>query len=277
MSFHQPATLDAALELIARDGCRIIAGGTDVYPALQPGRAPKSLVDVTGVAGLRGVFRTGNEIRFGAATTWSDILRADLPRAFDGLKAAAREVGSVQIQNTGTIAGNLCNASPAADGAPPLLTLEAEVECVSAARGVRRAPLSEFITYVRQTVLEPDELVSAVVIPEPAPEARSAFVKLGSRKYLVISIAMCAAHMRLDGAGRICEARVAVGACAPVAKRLPALEAALIGAAPDQVLVRPEHLAPLSPISDARGTAAYRQEVVAEICARAIRKAAAHE
>src|SRR4029077_16016992 len=100
--------------------------------------------DISALGELRGVSTEANYIRVGGLTTWSDIIRTPLPRCFDALKSAAREVGSVQIQNRGTVAGNLCNASPAADGVPPLLALDAEVELVSKV-GVRRMPLADFI------------------------------------------------------------------------------------------------------------------------------------
>src|SRR5260370_31103109 len=109
----------------------------------------------------------------GGATTWSEIAAASLPRCLDPLRAAAREIGAVQIQNRGTIAGNLCNASPAADGVPPLLILDASVELASN-RGARRLPLSQFITGNRRTSLAPDEILTAIVMPAPAPALRSA-------------------------------------------------------------------------------------------------------
>ena len=186
----------------------------------------------------------GGAIRIGAATTWTDIVKAPLPAAFDALKQAAREVGSIQIQNRGTIGGNLCNASPAADGVPPLLALDATVELASA-RGRRLMPLSSFITGYRATALAQGEILSAVFVPSRSPQARSAFVKLGARRYLVISILMAAALVERDGDGRISRVAIAVGAASPVARRLPELEAALAGLDPGErpsLHVRDQHL-----------------------------------
>lgn len=259
--------------MLAHDAPRVIAGGTDVYPAMRQGQRPQAMLDVTRIAGFSDIVQGVEEIRFGAAVTWSDVVAAELPPAFDALKAAALEVGSVQIQNAGTIAGNLCNASPAADGVPPLLALDAEVELASRARGVRRLPLAAFLQGVRQTALAPDELVTAVIVQRPPAGMGSAFEKLGSRRYLVISIAMTAANILLDDAGRIAEARVAVGSCSAVAQRLPGLEAALIGQRPAEVEVTGTHLAMLSPIDDVRGSASYRLEAAAEQCKRAIQRA----
>jgi CO/xanthine dehydrogenase FAD-binding subunit len=195
-----------------------------------------------------------------------------LPRAFDALKMAAREVGSLQIQNRGTIAGNLCNASPAADGVPPLLALDADVELLSP-RGKRVIPLQSFITGYRKTALAEDEIVSAVVVPSPSPEARSGFVKLGSRRYLVISILMAAAVVERDGAGKIARAAVAVGAASPVAQRLGDLEGDLAGlprSVTPSSLVKESHLAGLSPIDDIRATANYRLDAALTVVGEAL-------
>ena len=148
--------------------------------------------------------------RLGATTTWAELIEAPLPPLFDGLKQAAREVGGRQIQNAGTVAGNLCNASPAADGVPPLLALDAEVELAGRA-GTRRLPLAAFITGNRRTVLAPGELLVAIHVPKPAHDARSAFLKLGARRYLVISIAMAAATLEIED-GRVADARASPSA-----------------------------------------------------------------
>jgi CO/xanthine dehydrogenase FAD-binding subunit len=169
------------------------------------------------------------------------------------------------------VAGNLCNASPAADGVPPLLVLEAEV-LLAGAGGARSLPLAEFLTGVRRTALAPGELVVGLHVPPVPDGARSAFEKLGARRYLVISIAMVAAVIEAKSE-YVSAARLAVGACSPVAKRLPALEQALIGAPLNARLgerVGAEHLAPLAPIDDPRGTAGYRNEAAQTLVARCL-------
>lgn len=275
MALLRPHTVAEALAAARDVNPRVIAGGTDYFPALRPGAIPNQIMDVTRIAELRGIAATAQGWRFGATTTWSDVLAADLPPAFAALQAAAKQVGSIQIQNTGTIAGNLCNASPAADGVPPLMALGAEVDIGSAA-GRRRMPLDAFITGPRQTALRPGELVLAVHVPQRGASERSAFVKLGSRAYLVISIAMVAVNVVMD-AGRIAGVRIVVGACAPVACRLPAFEAALIGQSPQdvaQMQIDPAtHLAPLSPIDDVRASADYRRHVAGVLCKRAVLQA----
>ena len=265
--YLRPTSLDDALQALARPWT-VLAGGTDFYPA-RVGRAiDENVLDIGGIDALRGITAGPNGWRLGATTTWSELLDADLPSLFDGLKQAAREIGGRQIQNTGTIAGNLCNASPAADGVPPLLALDATVELAGRA-GARRLPLASFITGNRRTVLAPGELLVAIHVPKPAGDARSAFLKLGARRYLVISIAMAAATLEIEH-GRIIAARVAVGACSAVAQRLPALEAALAGAPVDSLATRVEasQLAPLSPIDDVRGSAGYRLDATMTLLRR---------
>jgi N-methylhydantoinase B len=167
----------------------------------------------------------------------------------------------VQIQNRGTLAGNICTASPAGDGIPCLLALDASVELASL-RGTRHLPLRAFNTGYRQTALAPDELVTALLVPKAGNGTRSHFLKLGARRYLVISIVMVAAVIESDEAGMIRSVRLAVGACSAVAQRLPLLEAALTGQslADAARLVTPEHLSGLMPIDDIRGSAAHRLE-----------------
>jgi len=274
--YHAPAELAEALRIVADGNGTIVAGGTDVYPAAQQGKTPEFFLDVTRVNGLNDITLSADGYRIGAAVTWTQLVNADLPPAFDALKQAAREVGSVQIQNAGTLAGNLCNASPAADGVPPLLALDASIEVASTARGKRILPLSKFILGVRHTALLADELVTAILVPPQPQHMNSAFEKLGSRRYLVISITMTAANISCDDAGNIAQARVSVGACSPVAMRLPRLETNLIGQNPHDVFVDPTLLTELTPIDDVRGTTEFRFDVVAEQCARAIKRAATH-
>jgi CO/xanthine dehydrogenase FAD-binding subunit len=276
-SYIKPRTLDEAMALLAAGEARILSGGTDFYPALGDRVVHGPVVDVSGLGGLRGVSSDAGHFRIGGLTTWSEIVRTPLPHCFDALKSAAREVGGVQIQNRGTVAGNLCNASPAADGVPPLLALDAEVELVSKVGG-RRMPLADFIVGNRKTQRKSDELLTAVLVPRALENAASTFVKLGARRYLVISISMVAVVVKVSAYDRIIdrrilEARVAVGSCSAVARRLRALEGELVGASVRDGLgavVRPDHLAPLSPIDDVRATAEYRMDASLRLVQRAL-------
>jgi CO/xanthine dehydrogenase FAD-binding subunit len=270
--YLKPRNLSEAVSLLSSSGGQILAGGTDFYPALGERLPQGDVVDITALSEIRGIFSGSEWIRIGGLTTWTEVIRTPLPRCFDALKAAAREVGSVQIQNRGTVAGNLCNASPAADGVPPLLALGAEVELASAA-GRRRLPLTQFITGNRKTLRRADEILAAVWIARGVENAASAFLKLGARRYLVISISMIAAVLPANDAGQVSDARVAVGSCSARAQRLSALERDLAGQPLTTGiggLVRAEHLAPLSPIDDVRATADYRRDASLTLIRRAL-------
>jgi CO/xanthine dehydrogenase FAD-binding subunit len=270
--YFKPRTLDEAVHNLAAHGGQILSGGTDFYPAQGERPISTPVVDVSGISELRGISIEAEQVRIGGLTTWTDVLRTPLPRCFDALKAAAREVGSIQIQNRGTVAGNLCNASPAADGVPPLLALNAEVELVSRTR-TRRLPLASFIVGNRKTLRRPDEVLANILVPRDLDEARSAFLKLGSRRYLVISIVMVAAVVRTDDSGRIKEARIAVGSCSAVAQRLSELEHKLRGSKVSpgfSQLASAEHLGVLSPIDDVRATAIYRRDAALTLVQRAL-------
>jgi CO/xanthine dehydrogenase FAD-binding subunit len=269
--YARPNTLAEAVHLLAQGGGTLLAGGTDFYPALGDRPATGSVIDISRIREMKGVRVTAEEIRIGGLTTWSELLASSLPRCYDALKSAAREIGGVQIQNRGTVAGNLCNASPAADSVPPLLVLDAEVELLSES-GNRRMALAEFILGNRKTLRRQNEILTAVIVPRGLDEAKSVFLKLGARRYLVISIVMVAAAVKVNG-GVVEEARVAVGACSAQAQRLRALEQSLTGAPARPgmgAMVRLEHLAPLSPIDDVRATASYRRDAALTLVARAL-------
>jgi CO/xanthine dehydrogenase FAD-binding subunit len=259
------------MTLLASGSSRILSGGTDFYPMLGERVVRDAVVDVSGLHDLRGISNEADYLRIGGLTTWTEIIQKPLPRCLDALKSAAREVGSVQIQNRGTVAGNLCNASPAADGVPPLLAVDAEVELMSQA-GARRMPLAEFILGNRKTQRRPDELLTAVLVPRELENAASVFMKLGARRYLVISISMVAVVVQLSNKQKVLTARVAVGSCSAVAQRLHTLERDLVGLSADGIgsIVRPEHLASLSPIDDVRATAEYRTEASLRLVQRAL-------
>lgn len=264
VAYFRPDTLAEALAIRGARAVTIVAGATDVYPARtsrlawgDPAHA--DVLDITAIPGLDRIEETADAYRLGCLVTWTDLVRADLPAQFDGYQKAAREIGGVQVQNRATLVGNICTASPAGDGVPNLLVLDASVELMSTA-GTRRVPMAAFIDGYRHTVCRRDEIVTALIVPK-LDAARSDFRKLGARKYLVISIAMVAAMIVVDAQDRVSDARIAVGACSAVAQRLNALERSLIGAPLGHAAdcVAPEHLAALTPIDDVRGSAAYRR------------------
>jgi CO/xanthine dehydrogenase FAD-binding subunit len=282
--YRRPETLAEALALLAAapEPPLLLAGGTDVYPARASAEAwlrhaPRPVLDLSAIAGLAALEDRGDHTRIGAGVTWARLRDAPLPPWFDALRQAARQVGGVQVQARGTLLGNLCNASPAADGVPPLLALDAEIELASA-RGTRRLKLAEFILGNRRTALAPDEIATALLIPHAAGASRSGFLKLGSRAYLVISIVMVAGVIEAE-AGRITRARLAIGACSEVAQRLPGLEAALAGLPPAETAgaLLPAHLAALAPIDDVRATAEYRRHAALVLVRRLLTQLTAPE
>ena len=271
--FERPESIAGAARLLASGPWTVLAGGTDLYPAHVGRPLGVPVLDITAVEGLRGIRRDGEAWHIGATTTWTDVIRAGLPPLFDALRAAAREVGGVQIQNTGTVAGNVCNASPAADGTPVLMALDASVRLQSD-RGEREMPLAQFVLGNRTTARASDELVVAVRVPGRSDRARSVFIKLGGRRYLTISMTMVAVLIDADAAGAVTFAGIAVGSCAAAARRLPALEARLLGSRLDgdlDGLVKSADLAPLSPIDDLRASAAYRRDATLTLLRRALR------
>jgi len=274
--YLRPDRLESALTELARAPCTVVAGGTDVYAGVgAPPRGP--LLDVSSLPGIRGIdVQAGTrEVRIGALTTWSDVVRTALPAHVRALVQAAGEVGGVQIQNRGTVGGNLCNASPAADGVPPLLALDGRVQLTSL-RGQRELPIGRFVLGNRRTALAADELLTAVVIPGRSPRAVSTFLKLGHRRYLVISIAMVAVALDFDAQDRVSACGIAVGACSAAARRLAELENALTGlprgefSAAARDLLAGDVFGALSPIDDVRATRAYRLDAVRSLLQRAL-------
>jgi xanthine dehydrogenase small subunit len=281
-AYFRPVSLAEALAIRAAQPVTVLAGGTDVYPA-RASRAGwgdmrrDDVLDISAIPELKGIAEEPGRFRFGALTTWTEMRHAPLPLAFAGYQKAARDVGGAQVQNRGTLVGNICTASPAGDGIPCLLSLGAEVELASE-RGRRVVPITQFIDGYRHTVCASHELVTAILAPTPPVGARGDFVKLGARRYLVISIVMAAAVLAAEAGGTITHARIAVGACSAVAQRLLQLEQALLGqplaAAPD--LVAAGHFAPLSPIDDVRASGAFRiaaaLDVVRDLLAGIVRE-----
>ena len=273
--YLRPTELSTALASLSAAPRVVLAGGTDLYATgvPVPDRLRQAVLDITAIERLRGIRIDPTEVIIGACTTWAELRDAELPVWFRALKQSAAQVGGEQVQNVGTVAGNLCNASPAADGVPPLLALSARVE-LAASHGTRSVALQDFILAPRRTACASDELVVAIRVPLRSAHARSAFYKLGSRSYLVISIAALAATIDFDARGRISYAGLAVGACSATAQSLTSIETRLIGLdrAAARSLPIPQELPELSPIDDIRGSATYRRDAVMTLVRRALRE-----
>lgn len=277
MDYRRAADLNDAVSLRQTMGYPFVAGGTDIYPAIENGARFPGLIDVSRVEALRGKIRREDGCWIiPALATWTDVVAADLPAQFESLKQAALEVGGRQIQNAGTVAGNICNASPAADGIPALMAMDAKV-AIAGPAGEREALLENFILGNRKTDLNEGEIICAVKVPVRGPRTASAFRKLGARRYLVISIVMAAATLECDDAGTITYAGISVGSCAARALRLPAWEVALRGLQIgdiESVEIDPTFVAQLTPMDDIRGTGEYRKHAAGVLVREALVKAA---
>lgn len=272
MQFENPSELKEAYSILANGSWKILAGGTDFYPSMG-GAAPKgNVMDISNLRSIKGIERDDDgNWHIGALTTWTELIDQKLPASFDGLKLSAKEVGSVQIQNRATLVGNICNASPAADGVPPLLTLGASVK-IGSLYGEREMPLSVFIQGNRKTALHPSEMVTGIKIPASSAVGSSSFLKLGARKYLVISISMVSARISVED-GLISGAALAVGSCSLVATRLFDLERSMMGHRVDEdltKLIKDKHFSDLAPIDDVRATKEYRMHAAKELVGRVI-------
>ena len=270
-AYKRPKELEKALALRASGDWMPLAGATDILPGHVDRPLKRGLLDLSAINALAGIDRNGDGWSFGSMVTWRQLIDADLPPLFNGLKQAARAIGGCQIQNRATIAGNLCNASPAADGIPNLLALDAEVELRSASAR-RSLPLGAFVLGNRQTAIRHDELVTAIRVPHQPTTARSLFLKLGARSHLVISMSMVAIVIVPSEDQRIARATISVGACSAVAQRLFSLEQSLAGTplTAAAASLDDRHVESLAPIDDIRASASYRRAATLGLLRRAL-------
>ena len=276
-----PDTVDDCLRVLAeRDPeTKLVAGGTDLLPQLKNGLLkPARVIDLSGVDELRGLTaEDGRGFRVGAAVTARRLERDPRIRAvYPSLAESGALVGSVQVRNLATVGGNVCNAAPSADMAPPLLALDAEA-VVAGPQGRRRVPLASFFQGVRRTVLAPNELLIEFVIPPPGPRSGGNYLRHTPRRELDIAVVGVASQVTLTD-GVCVKARIALAAVAPIPLRAMAAEQALEGQrlTPEQI----ERAAALAvevarPISDQRGSAEFRRHLVRVLTRRTLTTALA--
>jgi aerobic carbon-monoxide dehydrogenase medium subunit len=278
----EPATLPDALGLLANEGdaSAALAGGTDLLLRIRRGvRKYRSVVNIKFVPGLTGVtWDAQRGLTMGALTTFRTIEQNEHVRQhYHALVEAARVVAGVQLRNLATVGGNIGNASPSADSVPPLVALGATIE-IASATGTRVVPIEACISGPGRTVLAPGEIFTTISVPAPATRSGNAFSRFSPRSAMDIGIASVAAAVTLDAEGRCTDCRIALGAVSPIPLRATAAENALRG----------EHItaaiagtsgelaaAATTPISDIRGTAAYRRAIVQTLTARVVQQAAA--
>ena len=269
----------AALAAAAPGSMRPVAGGTDLLVALtgEIGEPPAAVVDLWGVDGLRGIAVHAGALQLGALTTYTEIRGSDLCREHaPALVDAAATIGAAQIQNRGTLGGNIANASPAGDTLPVLLAADARF-VLGSVRGEREVPAAEFWTGYRQTALAPDELIVRVLLPL-AGSREMRFRKVGTRRAQSISkVVLALAWSWTDGPGSPWrDVRLALGSVAATPVRAVATEAVLEGSSPSPATAgraADALAAELQPIDDVRSTAGYRRVVAARILHRMLREA----
>jgi aerobic carbon-monoxide dehydrogenase medium subunit len=271
-----PRSVDECLKLLAERGpeTKLVAGGTDLLVQMKNGvLKPARVIDLSGVPELRVLGADdGRGLRVGAAVTARRLERDGTVRATGtSLAESAALVGSIQVRNLATVGGNLCNAAPSADMAPPLVALDAEA-VIAGPSGRRRVPMASFFTGVRRTVLAPDELLLELAVPAPGPRSGGSYLRHTPRRELDIAVVGVASQLTLaDG---VCtKARIALAAVAPTPVRATAAERALEGQRLTPSLI--EHAATLAvdaarPISDQRGSADFRRHLVRVLTRRTL-------
>ena len=273
-----PQSVAEAVEALSESrDARVIAGGTDLMVGLREGHIrPTRLVDITRIQELTGISTQNGSLRIGAATKIDEILEHPTVRSeYPALVDAGRLLGGWQIQIMATLAGNLCNASPAAEMSGPLLVLDAEVE-VMGPSGERRIPLDEFWTGPGKTVLEPAEILTCIVIPGEVRGRLSAYQRVDIRHSVDIALVSSAVGVELSE-GKVQLARIALGAVAPTVIRVTEVEAYLQGRTlSEEVLDKVEDLAKAAavPISDVRASAEYRRAMAGVLARRVLLLAA---
>jgi carbon-monoxide dehydrogenase medium subunit len=275
-----PESLDDCLRLLAQRGpeTKLLAGGTDLLPQMKNSvLMPRRVIDLSGVARVKILECDAKGLRIGAAVPARQVEQD--PRVRKGYAAVAESaalLGSVQVRNLATVGGNICNAAPSADMAPPLVALEAQA-VIAGPKGERRVPLSDFFTGVRKTVVGPDELLVEIFVPAPGPHSGGCYIRHTPRRELDIAVVGVASQVTIAN-GVCAKARISLAAVAPTPVRATAAEAALEGKPLTPELI--ERAADLAgqaakPISDQRGSADFRRHLVRILTRRTLTTALA--
>lgn len=279
-TYLAPASLEEACALLAehKDKARLMAGGTDLLIRMgQRAMRPEIVVGLKAVSGLDHlIWDPKKGLTIGAMALLADAAdHPEVKRRYTALAASAKGTATVQVRNMGTIVGNLCNAAPSADNAPPLLVHQAEI-VIAGPGGERTLPLDEFFLGPGLTALETGEIVKEVRVPTPGPRTGSSYQKLSARSRVDIAGVGAAAFIKLDESGACALARVAVGAVAPVPLRAGAAEEVLTGRVlTTELMARAAAKAAekSSPITDVRASGPYRRRMVEVLTARAVKEA----
>jgi aerobic carbon-monoxide dehydrogenase medium subunit len=275
-----PESLDDCLRLLAQRGpeTKLLAGGTDLLPQMKNGVViPKRVIDLSGVARVKILECDAKGLRIGSAVPARQVEQDTRVRdTYTAVAESAALLGSVQVRNLASVGGNICNAAPSADMAPPLIAMEAQA-VIAGPKGERRVPLSDFFTGVHKTVVGPDELLVEIFVPAPGPHSGGCYIRHTPRRELDIAVVGVASQVTMAN-GVCAKARIALAAVAPTPVRATAAEAALEGKALTPELI--ERAADLAgqaakPISDQRGSADFRRHLVRVLTRRTLTTALA--
>jgi CO/xanthine dehydrogenase FAD-binding subunit len=278
-AYFAPTTVEEALNLLAEqgEGTRIMAGGTDVMVKMTHGLLkPKAIVDVHRIESLRGIrFHATEGLTIGATARLAEVTsHPDVVRHYPSLSYAISCMANVEVRNMATVAGNVCNAAPSADTAPPLMTMHAEATLLSL-KGERKLPLNDFFRGPSLTYMEPGEILTSIHIPAPPPKSGASYKRISARCGVDIAAVCVGVNIVLNGQG--CkEARVVLGAVAPVPMRAAKTEALLQGGEQTAELIRQagdRAAEEAKPISDMRSSADWRKRMVAVLTRRALEEA----
>ena len=273
IQYHAPESLTDALTILAeKENAKPIIGGTDLMIAMRNGViAPSHVVDLNEINELNYIKEEAGVIKIGATATHTQVASNLIVAQVHSLVDSVSRIGSPQIRNRGTITGNICNASPAADSAPPLLVHGAEVE-IKSLDGSRVIPIADLFTGPKMNCLETGELLTEIRIPVPPAGAASSYKRIGRRKAFTLSVVSSAAYIQMDD--ETCtDAKVAFGSVAITPIRVPEAENLLKGSKLDKETIKAASKAvyeAVKPITDVRGTAEYRKDMCPVLMRRAI-------
>lgn len=273
--YEAPDTIEGAVSLLADATvpASVLAGGTDLIIQTNNSKdASRLFVDIKKIAGMTDAVMTDEGLELGPSMCCAAFTeRDDIRQVFPGLVEAAYLIGSTQVQGRASVGGNLCNSSPAADTIPALIANSA-ICVIAGPGGERNVPVEEFVTGVGQNCMEKGELLKSIKVPKPAANTSDAYLRFIPRTEMDIAVAGAGVSLTLDDSGTCTAARVGIGAVAPTAMLVPEAAAALIGSTIDEAALQnaaDAASAASSPITDRRGTAAYRKHVVGVLVKRA--------
>ena len=281
-AYHAPASLAEAVALLRREGPggRVLAGGTDLLVQMKErGVVPRYVLSLRAVADLSHVsFKAGRGLVIGSRASLTDVITNPIVvERYPILVESAGLVGSHQIQNLGTVGGNLCNAAPSADTAPPLIALGAILHLHSD-QGERELPISDFFVGPGRTALGEGELLAEISVPEPHPRSGGAYERYTPRQEMDIAVASVASFVTLAADGSVAGVRIILGAVGPTPLQAHVAEAVLIGKRPTADVIEAAAIAAVSdsrPISDQRGSETYRKHLINVLARRTLTRAVA--